>query len=197
LAPAIHKPRSLVIWFSPDEHVLTSLDGEAEVVAGEIYFAEGLANPLVKNLPTLLHASVEANAGLRFPFEQLLGKAAGTKPGWWERICDHLVPAEFNILRILRGSGETLSANELVARMVVRSLNAKVLLSELKKNGLIEAVSAGHFRITRTGRDRVAALDAPILEMHRQNLNQLTQAEKEELNRLLVKARQRCNGEPI
>jgi AraC-like DNA-binding protein/DNA-binding MarR family transcriptional regulator len=378
LAPVVQGPRGLVIWLSPNDHVLTSLDAEAEVVAGEIHFAEGLANPLVKNLPRLLHRPIEANAGLRFAFEQLLGEAASAKPGW-ERICDHLadllvvqalrseissgtgrccsglrgltdpdigsalhimheapdapwtvgslakrldvsrsnfaarfkavvgdtplgyltrlrlhraaaqlrdepdvplpviarnvgyqtetafgksfkrqfgtgpgayrrslrgmphrpvsalqrdlkkrdafelleqevtlnlmrtadrfqqqgeafldqydlVPAEFNILRILRGSGETLSADEIVARMVVRPLNANALLTGLKTNGLIEAAAGGLFRITPSGRDRLAVLDAPILDMHRQNLDHLTQAEKEELNRLLVKARQCPNG---
>ena len=96
---------------------------------------------------------------------------------------------EYNILRILRGSSESLSADEIVSRMVVRPSNANPILTALKKNGLIESAPGGIYRITSAGRDRLAAMDAPILDMHRQHLAHLSTPEKEELNRLLVRVR--------
>jgi hypothetical protein len=42
MAPAMQEARSLAIWLSPQEHALTILDEEAEVVTGEISFAGAL-----------------------------------------------------------------------------------------------------------------------------------------------------------
>ena len=377
MAPAVQEARSLAIWLSPNEHALTILDEEADVVAGEIRFAGGLANPLIESLPELLQISIESDSTVAFLFEQLMGETTTAKPGW-ERICDDmadllvvqalrgqiisgggtgcgalrgltdadigqalqimhetpefswtvadlahrvslsrsnfaarfktvvgetplgyltrlrlhraaaqmrdepdlplpiiarnvgyltetafgksfkrqfgtspgayrrslhrlprryasalqkelkkrnpfelleeevavnlwrtsdyfrqnaeslqrqydLVAGEYNILRILRGSSETLSMDEIASRMAVR-LNAKAILTGLKRKGLIESAPGGLFRIAVPGRERLAVLDAPIVDMHRQHFAHLTPQEMEELNRLLVKARQRPGG---
>ena len=373
--PAAAEPRSLVIWLAPDEHTLTFLDAEADVVRAEICFAGGLANPQIEHLPTLLRAAVASASVLGFLFDQLLSESSSVRPGW-ERTCDHLtdllvvqalrgeiikgegegaacpglrgladpdigaalrlmheqpgapwtvgslakrlaisrstfaarfktmvsetplgyltrlrlhraaaqmrdepelslpviarnvgyqteaafgksfkrlfgtspgvyrrslhrlpyrhvsalqkelkkrdafdlpeqevelnlmrttdyirqeaeallgkhglVEPEFNILRILRGSSETLSAEEIVSRMLTRPVNVKTTLASLKRNGLVEALQGGLFRITPRGRQRLARLDAPILDMHRRHLAHLSALEREELNRLLVKVR--------
>jgi AraC-like DNA-binding protein len=101
-----------------------------------------------------------------------------------------LIGAEYNILRILRGNNETLSAEEIASRMIVRR-NPKAILAGLKKTGLIESSPQGLFRIAVRGRERLAAMDVPLLDLHRQQLAHMTVLEKEELNRLLIKARQR------
>ena len=81
MAPAIQETHSLAIWFSPHEHALTILDEKAEVVAGEIYFAGGLADPLIEGLPTLLQESTRSNPALGFLFEQqiILAQMVGTR----------------------------------------------------------------------------------------------------------------------
>jgi AraC-like DNA-binding protein len=106
------------------------------------------------------------------------------------RECD-LIGAEYNILRILRGNDETLSAEEIASRMIVRHLNPKAVLAGLKKTGLVESAPKGLFRITERGRERLAAIDAPLLDLHRHQLAHMNALEKEELNRLLIKVRQR------
>jgi AraC-like DNA-binding protein/DNA-binding MarR family transcriptional regulator len=102
-----------------------------------------------------------------------------------------LVGAEYNILRILRGNDETLSADEIASRTIVRLLNPKAILAGLRKTGLIESAPGGLYRITLCGRERLAPIDAPLLELHRQHLEHMSTLEKEELNRLLDKVRQR------
>jgi DNA-binding MarR family transcriptional regulator len=105
---------------------------------------------------------------------------------------DHdLIGAEYNILRILRGNNETLSAEEIASRMIVRPLNPKAVLAGLKKTGLVGSAPKGLFRIAERGRERLAAIDAPLLDLHRQQLAHMNALEKEELNRLLIKVRQR------
>jgi AraC-like DNA-binding protein/DNA-binding MarR family transcriptional regulator len=99
--------------------------------------------------------------------------------------------AEYNILRILRGSNETLSADEIGSRMIVRHVNPKAILAELEKTGLIESVPRGLFRIAIRGRERLAAIDAPLLDLLRQQLAHMNALEKEELNRLLIEVRRR------
>jgi AraC-like DNA-binding protein/DNA-binding MarR family transcriptional regulator len=366
--------RSLAIWLLPQQHALTILDEEAEVVTGEICFAGGLADPLIDGLPTLVQESTGSDPTLGLLFEQLLGEAASAKPGW-ERICDHLADllvvqalrgsiingdgacggrlrgltdpdigpalqimhdqpefpwtvaslaerlavsrskfaarfkavvgdtplgyltrlrmhraaaqlrddldltlpaiarsvgylteaafgksfkrqfgtspgayrrssngsprrqvsvlqkeikkrdafelleqevainllrtadrlvhegdalmrkhdldgAEYNILRILRGNDETLSSDEIASRMIVRHLNPRAILAGLKKAGFVESAPKGLFRIAVRGRERLAAMDAPLLDLHRQQFAHMNALEKEELNRLLIKVRQ-------
>ena len=375
MVPANLEARSVAIWLSPHEHALTILDEETQVVAGEICFAGGLADPLIEGLPALMQESTRTNPTLGLLFEQLLGEVAGEKPGW-ERMCDHLadllvvqalrggiirgngvrsgrlrgltdpdigpalqvmheqpnfawtvaslaerlalsrskfaarfktvvgetplgyltrlrlhraaaklrddldltLPAiarsvgyqtlaafsksfkrqfgtspgayrrssiglprrqvsvlqkelkkrnafelldqelalnlfrtadclshdgdalmhkhnlsssEYNILRILRGNDETLSPSEIESRMIVRPLNPKGILAGLKKAGLIESAPRGLFRIAKRGRERLAAIDAPLLDLNRQLLAHMSELEKEELNRLLIMVRQR------
>lgn len=100
-----------------------------------------------------------------------------------------LTGAEYNILRILRGNDETLSAEEIASRMIVRQLNPKAVLAGLKKTGLVEPAPKGLFRIAERGRERLAAIDAPLLDLHQQQLAHMNSLEKEELNRLLIKVR--------
>ncbi len=375
MAPANQEARSVVIWLSQHEHVLTILDDETQVVAGEICFAGGLADPLIEGLPALIQVATRTNPTLGVLFEQLLSEAAGAKPGW-ERMCDHLadllvvqalrseiinansapsrglrgltdpdigpalqimherpdfpwtvatlaerlvlsrskfaarfktvigntplgyltrlrlhraaaklradldltLPAiarsvgyqtlaafgksfkrqfgtspgayrrssiglprrhvsvlqkelkkrnafelldqelainlfrtadrlshdgdallhqhdltgtEYNILRILRGSNETLPPDEIASRMIIRPLNPQAILAALKKAGLIESAPKGLFRTAERGRERIAAIDAPLLDLNRQMLSHMNVLEKEELNRLLILVRQR------
>jgi len=98
---------------------------------------------------------------------------------------------EYNVLRILRGNNETLSSEEIESRMIIRPANLKAILAGLKKSGLVESASRGLFRIAMRGRERLASIDAPLLDMHRQLLGHMSVPEKEDLNRLLVILRQR------
>ncbi len=74
----------------------------------------------------------------------------------------NLSGSAYNILRILRGNDETLSPDEIESRMIVRPVNLKASLAALKKAGLIESASRGLCRIAMRGRERLAAIDAPL-----------------------------------
>lgn len=108
-----------------------------------------------------------------------------------------LSPAQYNILRILRGQPDgSLPCRQIGLRMVTREPDVTRLLDRLEKDGLVARERSDADRrvvrisITATGRSLLAGLDEPMRAIHRDSLGHLTRAEIRELNRLLVKARQ-------
>jgi DNA-binding MarR family transcriptional regulator len=104
---------------------------------------------------------------------------------------------QYNILRILRGvGGDGLPCQELGSRMVTRMPDVTRLVDRLESAGLVERRRTPQdrrivlVRLTRPGRELLARLDRPELDLHKQMLGHLSRGELDELNRLLVKARQ-------
>ena len=77
-----------------------------------------------------------------------------------------LTPAQYNVLRILRGAGEAgLWAGEIGERLITRSPDVTRLIDRLEKRKLVRRRQdpvdrrAVRVHITETGRDEVTALD--------------------------------------
>ena len=104
----------------------------------------------------------------------------------------------YNILRILRGQrGGGLACSHISERMVTRDPDVTRLVDKLEKSDLVKRERSTTDRrvvlisITRKGLNLLAKLDKPLLDLHIETLGHLTRAELKELNRLLVKARNR------
>src|SRR3954454_22771402 len=104
--------------------------------------------------------------------------------------------AQYNVLRLLRGAGAELPCLEIAGRMITHLPDITRLVDRLEAAGLVERCRTDEdrrlvlVRITKPGLRVLAALDAPVLELHRRQLGHLAPEELAELNRLLVKARQ-------
>src|SRR5512135_1869674 len=90
-----------------------------------------------------------------------------------------LSPAQYNVLRILRGSPDGLTCGEIGNRMITRDPDITRLLDRMEKRGLIErwretkdrrVVQA---RITPEGLKLLAKLDEPVEQGHREQLGHL------------------------
>jgi DNA-binding MarR family transcriptional regulator len=107
-----------------------------------------------------------------------------------------LSEATYNILRILRGSGEAGRAcGEIGRDMITRVPDVTRLVDRLEEQGLVTRARIAEDRrvvkvqITRAGLDLLARLDEPLRQFHKKQFTALTRAELSEINRLLVKAR--------
>ena len=85
-----------------------------------------------------------------------------------------LRPAQYNVLRILRGARpETLSCRQVAARMMTREPDLTRLLGRLEKAGLVRRARQDSDRrvvrvaITAAGLELLARIDEPMLELHR------------------------------
>jgi DNA-binding MarR family transcriptional regulator len=108
-----------------------------------------------------------------------------------------LSPAQYNILRILRGQPDgSLPCRQIGLRMVTREPDVTRLLDRLEKDGLVTRLRSDADRrvvrisITAAGQSLLTGLDEPMRAIHKESLGHLTRADIRELNRLLVKARQ-------
>lgn len=114
--------------------------------------------------------------------------------------------ATYNVLRILRGAGESgRMCHEISEHMVTRVPDVTRLVDRLEKSELAvrERCSKDrrvvHVRITDKGEALLGQLDAPVMSVHAQHLGHLTNQELEQLSSLLVKARYpkgKASGEP-
>jgi DNA-binding MarR family transcriptional regulator len=90
-----------------------------------------------------------------------------------------LSPAQYNVMRILRGSPEGLTCREVGNRMITRDPDITRLLDRLEKRRLISRKRDDKdrrivlTRITEQGLDLLARLDQPIRNMHRKLLGHL------------------------
>jgi DNA-binding MarR family transcriptional regulator len=106
-----------------------------------------------------------------------------------------LSPAQYNVLRILRGAREGLPCGEIAARMITRDPDITRLLDRLEKQGLIARNREARdrrtvlTRITSKGLNLLARLDQPVLQAHRKLLGHLGQGRLRKLTGLLEAAR--------
>ncbi len=111
---------------------------------------------------------------------------------------------QYNVLRILRGHAVAegrrhagLACREIAEQMITFDPDVTRLVDRLVKQGYAERIRSEQDRrvvrvsITATGKKVLAELDAPVLALHREQLEHLNRAELKELNRLLVKAREK------
>jgi len=109
---------------------------------------------------------------------------------------EDLTPAQYNVLRILRGAPEGLACGEISNRMVTRDSDITRLLDRLEKRTLISRCRESKdrrtvmARITREGLELLARLDEPIRTTHRELLGHLGIERLNLLANLLRDARQ-------
>jgi DNA-binding MarR family transcriptional regulator len=107
-----------------------------------------------------------------------------------------LTQAQYNVLRILRGAGESgLNASEIAGRMISRDPDVTRLVDRLEKRGLVDRWRCSEdrrvvwTRISKTGLDLINPIDAPLNELHRRLLSHLSQEKLQTLIGLLEEAR--------
>ncbi|AWN24648.1 MarR family transcriptional regulator [Deinococcus irradiatisoli] len=84
-----------------------------------------------------------------------------------------LSPAQYNVLRILRGASEALTCGEIAGRLIAHDPDVTRLLDRLEQQGWVSrsrerpdrrVVTS---RLTASGRELLVALDQPLGELHR------------------------------
>src|SRR5580700_11282689 len=102
---------------------------------------------------------------------------------------------QYNVLRILRGSGEGLPCGEIASRMITHDPDITRLLDRLEKRALISRCRETQdrrmvmARITPDGLKLLARLDEPVENAHRKFLGHLGGGQLRALARLLRVAR--------
>ena len=102
-----------------------------------------------------------------------------------------LRPAQYNVLRILRGAHpEQLNCRQVAARMMTREPDLTRLLDRLEKAGLVLRQRLASDRrvvrigITPAGLELLARIDAPMLELHHLQFSVLGERQTATLTRL-------------
>ena len=108
-----------------------------------------------------------------------------------------LTPAQYNVLRILRGAGPGgATCGQISERMVTKDSDITRLLERLDSRGLITRARDGQDRryitvkITQAGLDLLESLDEPIAECHRRQIGHLGEERLASLGKLLDVARE-------
>ena len=135
-----------------------------------------------------------------------MGYLSGASPPGTGRIArllrEHgLTPSQYNVLRILRGEGKPLPILEIASRTVAVVPGITGVIDRLERAGFVRRLRCEEDRrviyvgLTDQGATTLAALDEPLLALHRALLGHLSQAELKELIRLLEKVRESmCEG---
>lgn len=107
-----------------------------------------------------------------------------------------ITPTQYNVLRILRGAGRNgLCRAEVMQRMIAKVPDATRLLDRMEAADLIQRerdTGDRRFvttRITAEGERLLAALDEPVLALHRAHFAELNEAELGTLIELLGRVR--------
>ena len=107
-----------------------------------------------------------------------------------------LSATQYNVLRILRGSGpDGLCRNELRDRMLTRMPDMTRLLDRMEDAGLVTRAREREdrrmvlTRITTAGQELLTELDRPVNELHRRQLGRLSDTQLRSLIDLLTAAR--------
>src|SRR5437588_8079813 len=109
-------------------------------------------------------------------------------------------PTQYNILRILRGEGKPLPILEIASRTVTVVPGITGLIDRLEQAGFVSRMRCQKDRrviyvaLTDHATMTLAALDEPVMALHRKLLGHLSGAELKELIRLLAKVRQPLTG---
>jgi DNA-binding MarR family transcriptional regulator len=108
---------------------------------------------------------------------------------------EDLSPAQYNVLRILRGSPDGLTCGEIGSRMIARDPDITRLLDRMEKRHLIARGRDQKdrrvvlTRITPDGQAVLARMDDPVRETHRKLLGHLGTERLQALHRLLEACR--------
>lgn len=107
-----------------------------------------------------------------------------------------LSATQYNVLRILRGAGAGgLSCQQIGGKMLTRDPDLTRLLDRLEARGLVARQRRGDDRrvvcstLTVAGRQMLAPLDGPLMQMHRRLLRHMKPAGLKQLVHLLQEAR--------
>src|SRR5438874_9448907 len=109
-------------------------------------------------------------------------------------------PTQYNILRILRGEGKPLPVLEIASRTITIVPGITGLIDRLERAGFVHRLRCEKDRriiyvaLTDQGMTTLAALDEPLLALHRKLMGHLSQGELKELIRLLEKVREPLAG---
>lgn len=102
---------------------------------------------------------------------------------------------QFNVLRILRGSGEEgLTCGEIGTRLINKDPDVTRLLDRMEKQGLVERTRSAQdrrvvlTRISDRGLNVVGQLDTPLEELHRRQFGHLGEMRLRQLLTLLSEA---------
>lgn len=112
-----------------------------------------------------------------------------------------VLPTQYNVLRILRGSPDGLPCSEIAKRMISRDPDMTRLLDRMEERGLISRERATDDRrvvvttITGNGKEVLARLDAPVKEVHQRLLGHLGSKRLVALGELLRAVRERATEE--
>src|SRR5467141_63092 len=107
-----------------------------------------------------------------------------------------LTPSQYNILRILRGEGKPLPILEIASRMIAVVPGITGLIDRLEQAEFVNRVRCEKDRrviyvaLAEKASQALAALDEPLMALHRKLTGHLSQAELKELSRLLEKLRE-------
>lgn len=111
-----------------------------------------------------------------------------------------LTPAQYNILRILRGAGpDGATCGSICGRLLTQVPDLTRALDRLEKRGLVarqrctEDRRVVHVRLLAPGMELLAELEKPLEELHRRQLALLKPAELKPLIAALEKARDRAD----
>jgi DNA-binding MarR family transcriptional regulator len=103
-----------------------------------------------------------------------------------------LSPAQYNVLRILRGAGpEGATCGEVIDRLIQRDPDVTRLLDRLERRGLIDRGRDSRdrrivrTRITARGLEMLAALDEPVDELHARRVGHLSDRQMADMRKLL------------
>ena len=104
---------------------------------------------------------------------------------------EDLSPAQYNVLRILRGAPEGLACGEIGNRMITRDPDITRLLDRMEKRNLIHRARDTQdrrmvlTRISREGLQKLGRLDEPVQEAHRKLLGHMGRGRLRQLTELL------------
>jgi len=130
-------------------------------------------------------------------FLAIIGTSEDLQRGFNELFKAHdLSPAQYNVLRILRGAGpEGLTCGGVSQRLIQHDPDVTRLLDRLEKRALIERHRDQKDRrvvrtaITPGGLELLALLDEPVDVVHEQQLGHLSESQLKELTTLMEEAR--------
>jgi DNA-binding MarR family transcriptional regulator len=112
-----------------------------------------------------------------------------------------LTPAQYNILRILRGAGEPLPILEIASRTVTVVPGITGLIDRLEQADFVQRQRCEQDRrviyvaLTDKGRQVLSALEDPVIRLHETLMGHLTKSELKELSRLLERVREGLSQE--
>lgn len=114
-----------------------------------------------------------------------------------------LTASQYNVLRILRGSGRPLPSSEIAERLLQVVPAITGLIDRLEKQGLVSRQRCTKDRrviyvdVTEKALSIIEQVDAPLANLHHELIGHLSREELKELSRLLEKARRSVENDNI